>query len=152
MHRFGAWRSLASALEWGSRGRRFESCRPDFFPRQALWRERQRAFSIQGFDLSRPADGFKQTVFGFAVSRNSTFLNAMGAITFVWCDPKVTPTITNLVNSGRTPKQDFRTRHIEREFLSHQMQDRNLGPTFLLDNAHFQLVDRLAQVYHPTTL
>ena len=25
----GAWRSLASALEWGSRGRRFESCRPD---------------------------------------------------------------------------------------------------------------------------
>jgi putative endonuclease len=26
----GAWRSLASALEWGSRGRRFESDRPDF--------------------------------------------------------------------------------------------------------------------------
>ncbi len=28
---FGAWRSLASALDWGSRGRRFKSCRPDFF-------------------------------------------------------------------------------------------------------------------------
>jgi hypothetical protein len=27
---FGAWRSLASALAWGARGRRFESCRPDF--------------------------------------------------------------------------------------------------------------------------
>ena len=27
---FGAWRSLASALDWGSRGRRFKSCRPDF--------------------------------------------------------------------------------------------------------------------------
>ncbi len=26
----GAWRSLASALDWGSRGRRFKSCRPDF--------------------------------------------------------------------------------------------------------------------------
>ena len=26
---FGAWRSLASALDWGSRGRRFKSCRPD---------------------------------------------------------------------------------------------------------------------------
>ncbi len=25
----GAWRSLASVLDWGSRGRRFESCRPD---------------------------------------------------------------------------------------------------------------------------
>ena len=25
----GAWRSLASALEWGSRGRRFKSARPD---------------------------------------------------------------------------------------------------------------------------
>ena len=59
MHRFefGAWRSLASALEWGSRGRRFESCRPDFFPKQALGRERQRAFSIQGLDLRRPAEG-----------------------------------------------------------------------------------------------
>ena len=27
--RRGAWRSLASALDWGSRGRRFKSCRPD---------------------------------------------------------------------------------------------------------------------------
>ena len=27
--RNGAWRSLASALDWGSRGRRFKSCRPD---------------------------------------------------------------------------------------------------------------------------
>jgi hypothetical protein len=27
---FGAWRSLASALDWGSRGRRFKSCRPDW--------------------------------------------------------------------------------------------------------------------------
>ena len=26
----GPWRSLVSALDWGSRGRRFESCRPDF--------------------------------------------------------------------------------------------------------------------------
>ena len=26
---FGAWRSLASARDWGSRGRRFKSCRPD---------------------------------------------------------------------------------------------------------------------------
>ncbi len=26
----GAWRSLASALDWGSRGRRFKSCRPDW--------------------------------------------------------------------------------------------------------------------------
>src|SRR6185503_6887062 len=26
---FGAWRSLASALAWGARGRRFKSCRPD---------------------------------------------------------------------------------------------------------------------------
>ena len=26
----GAWRSLASARDWGSRGRRFKSCRPDF--------------------------------------------------------------------------------------------------------------------------
>ncbi len=25
----GAWRSLASASEWGSEGRKFESCRPD---------------------------------------------------------------------------------------------------------------------------
>ena len=25
----GAWRSLASALDWGSRGRRFKSCRSD---------------------------------------------------------------------------------------------------------------------------
>ena len=25
----GVWRSLASALDWGSRGRRFKSCRPD---------------------------------------------------------------------------------------------------------------------------
>src|SRR5690349_5096972 len=25
----GAWRSPASALAWGARGRRFESCRPD---------------------------------------------------------------------------------------------------------------------------
>ena len=25
----GAWRSLASVLDWGSRGRRFKSCRPD---------------------------------------------------------------------------------------------------------------------------
>jgi hypothetical protein len=27
----GAWRSLASALQWGCRGRRFESSRPDHF-------------------------------------------------------------------------------------------------------------------------
>ena len=27
----GAWRSLASASEWGSEGRKFKSCRPDFF-------------------------------------------------------------------------------------------------------------------------
>ena len=27
----GAWRSLASALQWGGRGRRFESARPDQF-------------------------------------------------------------------------------------------------------------------------
>jgi hypothetical protein len=27
---YGAWRSLASALAWGARGRRFKSCRPDF--------------------------------------------------------------------------------------------------------------------------
>jgi hypothetical protein len=27
--RFGAWRSLASASEWGSEGRKFKSCRPD---------------------------------------------------------------------------------------------------------------------------
>ena len=26
----GTWRSLASALDWGSRGRRFKSCRPDY--------------------------------------------------------------------------------------------------------------------------
>ena len=26
---FGAWRSLASASEWGSEGRKFKSCRPD---------------------------------------------------------------------------------------------------------------------------
>ena len=26
---FGLWRSLVSALDWGSRGRRFESCQPD---------------------------------------------------------------------------------------------------------------------------
>lgn len=25
----GAWRSLASASDWGSEGRRFKSCRPD---------------------------------------------------------------------------------------------------------------------------
>src|SRR5262249_51324619 len=28
--RLGAWRSLASAPEWGSGGRRFESSRPDY--------------------------------------------------------------------------------------------------------------------------
>ena len=33
----GAWRSLASALDWGSRGRRFKSCRPDYLAKQALW-------------------------------------------------------------------------------------------------------------------
>ena len=27
--RYGAWRSLASASEWGSEGRKFKSCRPD---------------------------------------------------------------------------------------------------------------------------
>ena len=32
----GAWRSLASALDWGSRGRRFKSCRPDFTCRKSL--------------------------------------------------------------------------------------------------------------------
>ena len=26
---YGLWRSLASALDWGSRGRRFKSCQPD---------------------------------------------------------------------------------------------------------------------------
>jgi hypothetical protein len=28
----GAWRSPASALAWGARGRRFKSSRPDFLP------------------------------------------------------------------------------------------------------------------------
>jgi hypothetical protein len=30
----GPWRSLVSALDWGSRGRRFESARPD---KQRAW-------------------------------------------------------------------------------------------------------------------
>ncbi len=29
LHASGLWRSLVSALDWGSRGRRFESCQPD---------------------------------------------------------------------------------------------------------------------------
>lgn len=29
LHRRGAWRSLVSALVWGTKGRRFESGRPD---------------------------------------------------------------------------------------------------------------------------
>ena len=33
----GAWRSLASALEWGSRGRRFKSSRPDQIYSTCLW-------------------------------------------------------------------------------------------------------------------
>ena len=62
----GAWRSLVSALDWGSRGRRFESSRPDYlnqettrtyattwreslFVRQA-WRESWRCKSSVGCD------------------------------------------------------------------------------------------------------
>src|SRR6185436_15102463 len=33
---FGVWRSLASALDWGSRGRRFKSCHPDHSPAVSL--------------------------------------------------------------------------------------------------------------------
>ena len=34
----GLWRSLASALDWGSRGRRFKSCQPDFM--QVIYEKR----------------------------------------------------------------------------------------------------------------
>jgi hypothetical protein len=42
VRRSGAWRSLASASEWGSEGRRFKSCRPDFFFAPLSRRERAR--------------------------------------------------------------------------------------------------------------
>jgi len=38
---------------WGSRGRRFKSCRPDCFQKEALRRERRRAFSLWGRGLRR---------------------------------------------------------------------------------------------------
>ena len=33
----GVWLSLARALDLGSRGRRFESCHPDFFAGVVQW-------------------------------------------------------------------------------------------------------------------
>ena len=36
----------ASRLAWGARGRSFKSCRPDSVQKQALRRERRRAFSL----------------------------------------------------------------------------------------------------------
>lgn len=41
--RGAAW---ISASEWGSEGRRFKSCRPDCFPREALRQSRRRAFML----------------------------------------------------------------------------------------------------------
>ncbi len=35
---FGAWRSPASALQWGCKGRRFESDRPDQIKKPLNWR------------------------------------------------------------------------------------------------------------------
>ena len=49
----GAWRSLASASEWGSEGRWFKSSRPDYSSNRALRRKRRRAFSLLGKDLRR---------------------------------------------------------------------------------------------------
>ena len=36
VERNGLWRSLASALDWGSRGRRFKSCQPDYLRQRVL--------------------------------------------------------------------------------------------------------------------
>ena len=56
----GAWRSLASALQWGCRGRRFESSRPDHFYLQSNSHLAMNPYSgatgvegFIGFDLSR---------------------------------------------------------------------------------------------------
>ena len=40
---------------WGSKGRKFESCRPDFLQRQALRRERRRTNLFQRKELRRSA-------------------------------------------------------------------------------------------------
>ncbi len=40
-----------SAFDWGSKGRRFKSCRPDFSQKPALWPTGQGAFSLWGQEL-----------------------------------------------------------------------------------------------------
>jgi hypothetical protein len=58
----GAWRSLASALDWGSRGRRFKSCRPDFgLIASPSARVRRGAFVFVGNELHRDRARFKSS-------------------------------------------------------------------------------------------
>ena len=86
----GLWRSLASALDWGSRGRRFKSCQPDLMRQKALRRERRRAFSFGRRELCHragssstltPSLQFRDTSgprppFAASRSRNSACLRA----------------------------------------------------------------------------
>ena len=57
----GAWRSLDSALEWGSRGRWFKSSRPDYVRRGRpdAYRDRPHQLSYQpaGKEAPGPARG-----------------------------------------------------------------------------------------------
>jgi hypothetical protein len=43
----GTWRSLASALAWGARGRGFKSRRPDLFSVKPFGRKVERLFSFR---------------------------------------------------------------------------------------------------------
>ena len=47
-HTVGAWRSLDSALQWGCRGRRFKSSRPDQFKKRRLPRTETSAGDGEG--------------------------------------------------------------------------------------------------------
>jgi hypothetical protein len=49
--RFGAWRSLASASEWGSEGRKFESCRPDILKPSVTTSYGRLSFCAFGIEL-----------------------------------------------------------------------------------------------------
>ena len=69
--RLGAWRSLASAPEWGSGGRWFESSRPDYSQKEALRQERRRAFLFQGQELRHRGCSSNTRFRGFDALRRS---------------------------------------------------------------------------------
>jgi hypothetical protein len=73
-HGFGTWRSLASALAWGARGRGFKSRRPDLMRPRALRQVCRRAFLLWGRALRHrgavQTDDFQNSTLGVVVGCN----------------------------------------------------------------------------------